>query len=244
LIIRPACTKNYTLIPNALLRDRKLSIDTRGMIAYLLSLPKEWDIRSTPLGVALSLNSGGPVGRKRIDRMFCEAIAAGYMFRSARQTHDKNGSWGRYVYIVGMPADVAAAVAKSGAAFSPQRPKAHTLHAHAPKEHANHKIKNHKSETDKNPPLTPPAKPECSDPCQDEYSDYREAALAAGCKFAYEGSKPFNAWVEHRRAKGMLLLPPIVVAVIDGKRRTGAWFPQLYPPGYRRGRQGASGKCR
>jgi hypothetical protein len=240
LIIRPACTKNYTVIPNALLKDRRLSIDTRGMIAYLLSLPKNWEIRLIPLSVTLSRKDGPSVGRKKMDRMFSEAMGAGYAARSAEQTHNADGSWGRYDYIVGMPDDVAVAVAKSSGAFLPRRPEAHTRRAHAPKEHSNHKRKNHKSLTDKNPPLTPPTKPDRHESCQDEYSDYGQAALAAGCKFAYEDSEPFNAWIEHRRAEGMFLPPPIDVVVINGERRTGAWFPQLYPPGYRRGGQGAS----
>jgi hypothetical protein len=244
LIIRPVCAKNFSKIPNAIFNDTRLSIDTRGMIAFLLSKPPSWNIRPWPLAKALSRAGDKPVGRKKLARMMNEASEAGYMMRSQEQTHYGDGSWGPYDYVVGMPDDVAEAVAMSGGAFSPQRPGAHARRAYAPKEHSNHKRKNHKLLTDTNPPLTPPARPDCCESCHDEYSEYGKAALAAGCKFAYEGSEPFDAWIEHRRANGMALLPPIDVAVIDGERRTGAWFPQLYPPGYRRGSQGSSGEVR
>jgi len=167
------------------------------MIAYLLSLPKNWKIQLIPLGTALSREGNAPVGRKKIDRMFSEAIGAGYVFRSAEQTHNEDGSWGRYDYIVGMPDEVAVAVTKSSGAFLPQRPEAHTRRAHAPKEHSNNKRNNHKSLTDKNPLLTPPTKPDRRESCQDEYSDYGQAALAA---FANSESgallkKADSAWI-------------------------------------------------
>jgi hypothetical protein len=89
--------------------------------------------------------------------MFEEAMDAGYMARSAEQTHRDDGSWGSYDYVVGMPEDVEKAVAKSRVAFSPQRPGAHTRQACALKEAANHKEESQKSQSLENPqPCTHP----------------------------------------------------------------------------------------
>jgi hypothetical protein len=87
--------------------------------------------------------------------MFEEAMDAGYMARSAEQTHRDDGSWGSYDYVVGMPEDVEKAIAKSRVAFSPQRPGAHARQACALKEAANHKEKSQKSLSLENPLLLP-----------------------------------------------------------------------------------------
>jgi hypothetical protein len=235
MIIRPVCSSKYVSIPNAVLNDERLSIDTRGMVAHILSKPTSWDIRPGPLAKALSRKGSAPLGRKRLNRMFREAMDAGYMARSSEQTHRDDGSWGPYAYVVGMPSDVEEAVAKSGVAFSPQRPEAHAPQGRAPNVPTNHKIQSQKSQIEKKPPLTPPAKTASPQACRDQYSEYGKHALASGCKFVWEGSKPYKAWIEHRGAEGLSLLPPTDMAIVEGKQRRGAWFPQLYPPGRRGG---------
>jgi hypothetical protein len=239
MIIRPVCRDRFVSIPNAVLNDERLAIDTRGMVAYILSKPPSWDIRPGPLARALSRKGSTRVGRKRLKRMFGEAMDAGYMARSAEQTHRDDGSWGPYDYVVGMPEDVEKAVAKSAVAFSPQRPEAHAPRACAPKEAANHKEKSQKSLTYIKPPLTPPAK--APQACRDQYSECGKAARAQGCKFAWVGSKPYVAWLAYRRSVGIPLHPPTDEAVIGGKRRKGSWFPQLYPPDRRGGEDPAHG---
>src|SRR5262245_45275739 len=84
-----------------MLRDKRLSLDTRGMLAYLNSLPRNWQIRPAVLARQLSQNDGRQIGRERLQRMFDEAQAAGYMARSQEQSHDDDGRWGSFVYIVG-----------------------------------------------------------------------------------------------------------------------------------------------
>ncbi len=54
MIIKPACSREYVSVPNAVVTDRRLSIETRGMVAYLLSRPRDWQIRPMPLAKALS----------------------------------------------------------------------------------------------------------------------------------------------------------------------------------------------
>jgi len=237
MVIKPACKKEFILLPNSLLNDTQLSIETRGMLAHLLSKPKSWNIRPILLAKALSRRGDRPLGRKRLDRMIREASEAHYMARSTKQTHHDDGSWGPYDYIVGMPDDVAAAVQKSSGAYTfspPLHREAHTLEVHTPMGNTNHKAQNQKSHKDINPPLLK-FSPSGADPTegnQDELSDYGDAARAAECVFVWEDSKPFNEWMRYRRAKGEALRPPIVERTIAGKRWRGAWLEALYPPDY------------
>lgn len=95
MIIRPLCKSNYIPIPNALLNDKRLSADTRAMLALLLSKPKGWQLRPKPLRKLLSREGEAEMGWTRLRRMFSEATAAGYMARSGKQQHEQDGTWGR-----------------------------------------------------------------------------------------------------------------------------------------------------
>jgi hypothetical protein len=202
MIIRPVCRDKYASIPNAVLNDERLSIDTRGMVAYLLSKPRDWIIRPRPLARALSKKGSAPVGRKRLNRMLREATDAGYVSRATTQTHLDDGSWGHYDYIVGMPADVKEAASEGGVAFSPQSPAAPALQAHALQGGRSHKVSSRQRQIEKNYVLARREQTEDSQPSQDEYSEYGKHALANGCKFAWEGSKPFNTWRTYRQSRG------------------------------------------
>ncbi len=131
MIIRPACENNFTSLPNVIFTDRQLAADTRAMLALLLSKPKNWEVRPRSLATDLSTEGARPLGKKRLRRMFNEAMRAGYMARSEKQSrHD--GDWGPYIYFVGLPTDVVEAVKKSGVVILPQVPEAPTRHAAAP----------------------------------------------------------------------------------------------------------------
>jgi hypothetical protein len=74
VIIRPAVRRSYTRLPNSILRDDRLSIETGGMISLLVSMPPNWKIMRGPLMRLLS-RKGEPFGRYRLDRMFREAMS-------------------------------------------------------------------------------------------------------------------------------------------------------------------------
>src|SRR5215469_6501048 len=112
MLIRPVCKRQFVVLPNALLNDDRLSIETRGMLAHLLSKPRNWAPRPRPLARAMS-RSGAKLGSTKLRRMMKEAKDAGYMTRSRKQRHKKNGDFGPYEYVVGMPADVAAYIART-----------------------------------------------------------------------------------------------------------------------------------
>ena len=139
MIIRPACRKEFVALPNSLFNDRRLSADTRTMIALLLSKPRGWELRPVALAKLLSQQGGRPVGRTRLNRMFAEASEAGYLARSQKQAHKNDGTWGRYDYYVGMPDDVVRAVQAAGVAIVPQTPDAHEDQPHAVNDFTNHK---------------------------------------------------------------------------------------------------------
>jgi hypothetical protein len=121
MIIRTAQRRSFTALPNAIFRDKNLQLDSRAGLAYLLTLPPNWDIRPTAVARALSPAKGRKLGKERLRRMFGEWQCAGYMMRSAEQTRDGDGYFGAYVYIVGAdPEAVKVEANAQGVAFLPQ----------------------------------------------------------------------------------------------------------------------------
>ena len=175
MIIRPACTGSYTTLPNSIFNDRRLSADTRAMLAWVLSKPKNWDIRPPAVAKALSRSGGKPLGRTRLSRIFDEAIAAGYMARSAEQTHHDDGTFGKYVYVVGLPEDVTAAVKRLGIAVQPCAQDPHAADPRAANVHTNHKRKNLENNKSTKIPLCSPT------------ASAEQTATPFGCS---TGSKP------------------------------------------------------
>jgi len=151
MIIRPWCKKQFVALPNSLFNDRRLSAETRAMLALLLSKPRGWLLRPTPLRKLLSREGGTPVGWTKLSRMFAESTAAGYMARSERQAHNPDGTWGAYDYFVGMPDDVLKAVKKAGVAIAPQ-----PYGPHEGLPHAQIDFTNHKEQTSQNTDLIKP----------------------------------------------------------------------------------------
>jgi hypothetical protein len=235
MIIKPVCRKAFVTVPNSLLDDTRLSIETRGMLAYLLSKPKNWNIRPFPLAKAIS-HGGKPLGRKRLDRMFREATEAGYMARSAAQGHKEDGSWDRYDYIIGMPEEVATALQKMIGATEPHSRQAYAPAACTLMDAEIQKEQNQKSNKDKKPLLQSLFSDggEQAKGRPDEQKGYGEAAHTADWVFVWERSEPFNKWKRYRRANGEEPLP-VVEQIIRGKVLRGVWLPTLYPPEFSAG---------
>ena len=82
-------SRPYTPIPRDMLQDERLSIDTRGMLAYVHSLPDDWRLRLYGKRgdgrLAGSLQAACMVGRERLQRMIGEAMTAGYITRTPRR---------------------------------------------------------------------------------------------------------------------------------------------------------------
>jgi len=231
MIIRPVVRREFVSIPNVVIKDKRLNADTRAMVVFLLSKPPTWQVKPVPLAAALSRAGDRPLGRRRLARMFREAMEAGYMARSQYQDHDEDGDFASYVYFVGMPEDVKAAVTESGVAILAQCSFAHARDAHA-RNSTTHSIKERKIEKTNyrkpsNPPLSQAAAPQAIDEEKWGLTEFGEHAKAAGMTFVFEGSKPYRAWLDFRGVHGMPLHDVVRVA---GLERRGVWMPSFNPP--------------
>lgn len=75
--------KNYTIVDNSMLQDQNLSLAEKGLMAYLLQLPNDWDISQTQVERATN------TGRRTIQKLFDGLINKGYMIK--RETRDERG---------------------------------------------------------------------------------------------------------------------------------------------------------
>jgi predicted transcriptional regulator len=82
----------YAQIPNFMLRDKKLSLDTIGLLAQLMSHSPGWRVSQE------SLAKANNVGRDSIRRMIRELVEAGYLSVSEKQVHNEKGYLAGYVY--------------------------------------------------------------------------------------------------------------------------------------------------
>jgi hypothetical protein len=74
-IIRIKKEREYVSIANAILQDKALSWEARGVMAYLLSKPDGWECRN------YDLVNQGPAGKHIIQRVMKELQGAGYIHR-------------------------------------------------------------------------------------------------------------------------------------------------------------------
>src|SRR5262245_45988726 len=133
MIIRTSLRREYSSLPNKMLRDNRLSLDTKGLLAFLNSLPPNWQIRHAWLAKQLSPKDGRQVGLERLRRMFDEARAAGYMARSREQSHEDDGRWGSFVYVIGTDPELVkqeVATQSASVAFLPHTAEPHTAEPH------------------------------------------------------------------------------------------------------------------
>jgi hypothetical protein len=82
-------THGYTVISNLPLNDRRLSWEARGLHSWLLSKPDRWKI------IVAAIQTCGPAGRDKINRMLSELEDNGYLFRKV-----EHGKDGRFTYQV------------------------------------------------------------------------------------------------------------------------------------------------
>ena len=90
-VIRVIKNKNYTTISNQLFKNKGISLKAKGLMAYLLSLPSDWNLSINGI-VACSKE-----GRTAIRNVFTELINAGYIER--KQIRNK-GKFVGYDYFV------------------------------------------------------------------------------------------------------------------------------------------------
>lgn len=78
---------NFTPISNELLQNTKLSLEAKGLISFLVSLPNDWIIYKGQVQRALDM------GDTKFDRVWKECVDAGYICVSKARTSE-----GRFIY--------------------------------------------------------------------------------------------------------------------------------------------------
>jgi hypothetical protein len=88
---------DFTIIPNATLRDDRLSYCARGVLSELLSRPNGWETNADALSDRARRQRGDVVGegRRGLRSAFKELEAAGYMIRRKEQ-----GERGRFITVL------------------------------------------------------------------------------------------------------------------------------------------------
>jgi hypothetical protein len=82
MIVRTKKNRNYTVINNTVLEDERLSWRARGIAAYLLSKPDDWEINYQHLW------KNGTEGRDAILKSMKELEDCGYLVRTRLQQPD------------------------------------------------------------------------------------------------------------------------------------------------------------
>lgn len=96
-IRRSKPTANFTILPNEMLRDDRLTYCARGVLAELLTRPSGWETNADALSDRARRHRGDVVGegRRGLRSAFTELEAAGYMVR-----RKEKGERGRFVTVL------------------------------------------------------------------------------------------------------------------------------------------------
>lgn len=88
---------NYSQIPNAWLRDPRLSLKAKGLLAQILTHTPGWSM------TILSLAKANNCGRDAIRSAINELVVSGYLERSETRERDAYGRLGDYTYTTVSP---------------------------------------------------------------------------------------------------------------------------------------------
>jgi hypothetical protein len=91
-VIRRHHNSNFTVVPNAIFEDARLSIEAKGVLGYLLSRPHNWTVRLEHVARTMM------VGRDKMQRIFNELINERYVLRD--QSRKANQQWEKIEYVV------------------------------------------------------------------------------------------------------------------------------------------------
>lgn len=92
MIVRVKKRSRYAIISNVPLNDERLSWEARGLLAWLLSKPDDWEVN---LG---AIKRYGLAGRDKVTRMFSELSNVGYLVRIKIRRDDGRFGWDSVVY--------------------------------------------------------------------------------------------------------------------------------------------------
>lgn len=95
IIRSPRPESGFLLVSHTVVRDRKLTLRARGLLALLLSFPDNWKTSSEHLVRIV------PEGRDAVRTALAELEGAGYLRREKRQ--DEAGRWRTETYVYDLP---------------------------------------------------------------------------------------------------------------------------------------------
>jgi len=73
MIVRDRVSDNFTIIPNSILNDRRLSVEAQGVLCYLASKPDHWKVRAAEIESRFGMRT------KKRRRIMRELADAGYL---------------------------------------------------------------------------------------------------------------------------------------------------------------------
>jgi len=92
MIIRTHRRSEFTILPNHVLQNSQLTWEARGMLAYLVSLPENWQVHVT------ELSGRSPAAYSKNKRIIAELVAAGHIVKS--QKRDSAGKFKDWIFDV------------------------------------------------------------------------------------------------------------------------------------------------
>lgn len=93
-IVKSKTTESFTVIPNDFLQNKTISLQAKGLLGYLLSLPHDWVINKMQLYSIFTENK-----RTSVDSAFNELVGLGYIL-SAKIINEDTHQFIGYNYIV------------------------------------------------------------------------------------------------------------------------------------------------
>lgn len=104
-IVRHKHETDFLIVPNATVRDQKLSYLARGILVEILSRPDGWETTADRLMEQARLYRGEKrgEGRRAIRAAFAELETCGYMHRVRQR--DRKGRYTTTVYVTDVPTE-------------------------------------------------------------------------------------------------------------------------------------------
>jgi hypothetical protein len=92
-VIKSSLTKDFSIIPNSISRDKGISLVAKGLLLYLLSNAESWKVYKTTIHTIINEKKG------TVDRAFKELQNAKYI-HSVKTKNDNNqfSGWTHYIY--------------------------------------------------------------------------------------------------------------------------------------------------
>jgi hypothetical protein len=90
-VVRRRHNGNFVTVPNRVLEDKRLSLEAKGLLCWLLARPNDWTFKLALIGPLLG------IGRDKTEKLFRTLIDAGFVDRIQERTE---GRWGPVEYVV------------------------------------------------------------------------------------------------------------------------------------------------